>query len=146
MKLSDFECDPRKTVDGVWVDYVTGELVPNPALDQAGGPLLLRCARFNNPAFQSAIVKSGTKRQNKRGEADVDLIDSTVIKAACKHLFKGWSCLEGDDGKYVSFTSKKCYEIVSDPRYRDLYEDWIQLCRNREYFEAKDEESNRKNS
>ena len=135
--LGQFKTDPKTSTDGVWVNYVSGEIELNP--DDVTEELLLKVARVGNPSYQAALLKAGSSA-GRTGGSKVEIADHVARLAIAQHVLLDWKNLfDGDEENGfvpVPYSLQKSRELCTAPEYRDFYEAVIGLSRDAELFQV----------
>ena len=133
--LSQFRTDPKASQDGVWVSYVTGELVadPNKAEDNE---LVLKVARIGNPLYAAAVLKAGTSAA-RTGSSSLETASLATQLAVSKHILLNWMNLWTDNDNECPYSDLKSRELCTSPEYKDFYETVLVFARDAELFRNK---------
>jgi hypothetical protein len=108
MKITNFQWDGKKEIEGVWVDEAEG--------------LRLLIARENNPKYRklqmSLMRKNARFLQNNRGE---DKIEEIQVGLIAETILLGWENLQEGDGSEIVYSKDKAYELLrSYPDFREM--------------------------
>lgn len=128
MKPQDLRRNSTLCEEGIWRDYETGEVLPEPE----PGRFCLRIAYSQNPKARDLraallLTRRGdlvrAKDDPERSAAIHREIDSEVLATA---ILVDWAGLETDDGEPLPYTREKALQYMREPDFfllRDFVRD-----------------------
>ena len=114
-RLSQIATDTEKAADGTWIEYC-------PAMGDDDQPLELKIARLGNPAYNQrlqALIRPHRRKVRAGFEGE---LEPFVKQAVAEHCLVDWRGMYEDTGKEVKYSREMSVEILTDPRYSDLYD------------------------
>ena len=109
MKLSKFQTDGTKEVDGVWVDIGDGARV--------------LVARIGNPKYRDYYQRATKpyRRQIRTDTLAQDIAEKLYTQALAETILLGWEGLLDSDSKEIRWSRAKALEVLTDYKdFRDL--------------------------
>lgn len=125
MRISDFQFDSPKEIEGVWVDVEERARI--------------KVARFGNPRFQSLFDKLVKQRRRRSRSLSAEDVLECQREAAASTILLDLEGFEHDDGKPVSYTPEIGKEWFKVPAFWSLVLTESQLSDN--FAEEHQEES-----
>lgn len=122
-KISDFQIDPTKEREGVWVWF----------LDD----IRLRIGRHKGVLFSARLAEIrvaeqyGKTRDSDRIEAELEL---SVKQGAAQYLLRDWENVLDDDGKEIPYSPTVALKFFTDPAFQELYDFVLHTARKRSLF------------
>lgn len=108
-RLSQISVSQAKVKDGRWVEYDMG--------------IRLKIGSQMSIGYRNArdkVMKPHMKRV-RRGASTEEIL-RLQVPAVAQHILVGWENIEDDSGNPIPYTAEAAAEILSDPRYRDIYD------------------------
>ncbi len=108
MRMSTFETDKEKEIEGAWVD--------------AGAGLRIRVARVGNQEYQRYLQKLGRPyiQSARSGTVPIDVVDDITRRAVARHILLGWENMQDDNDEEIKYSEEKAFELLTE--YRDFFE------------------------
>lgn len=128
LKFSTFRTNPKKEIEGVWVEEDDG--------------LRLLVAAAENPRYLEEFRKllKPYAVQFRNGSIKASILETVRKKAAAKTILLGWEGLENDDGSPIEYSSKKAFELFEESRkffqIVTNYSEHVQLFQDQDLEEA----------
>lgn len=132
-RLGAIQTDLNKAIEGVWVNY---------ELD-----IRLKIARLGNQNYQKYVQQlSRPHLQRMRGKApNTDLIKEITKQAVSHCILLGWEHIQDDKGKDIPYSPEKALELLSDPRFEDLYMFILEIAQDAELYRQEIQKDSEKN-
>jgi len=114
-KLSKIATDTDKASEGQWVEYC-------PAIDKDEPALEFKIARLGNPAYNQRLQSLVRPHRRKVRAGFESELEPFVKQAVAECCLVDWRGMQTDDGKSIKYSKKTSLEILTDPRYSDVYD------------------------
>jgi len=126
-KLSQIKSDPKKTDEGIWLDFAAG--------------IRLKIARLHNPAYAKYMtaLQKPYIRQVRAGTLDAE------ISARLTKQVVAWENIEDEKGQAIPYSPEKALELISDPTLFELYDFVLEVAASAELYRAQLHEDSVKN-
>ena len=121
-KLSKFQQDVTKSEEGTQIDL--------------GDGLIVTVCRIGCKSYNDSIKKQTApyQRQIRNKTLDDFVFENIMNKAFADTILIDWKGMEDDDGKEIVYSKEKCFEILSNPAYKDLKDTISDLANEAEAF------------
>lgn len=111
MKLGQIRVDTDRERDGAWVPWLED--------------IELKIASTRSPRYVGFVrerVKALKREKGRRAQATDDIVEQVTKEGFAKHILLGWKNLQDDDETEILYNEEKALELLTDPRYRVLWE------------------------
>lgn len=106
MKLSSIRKDVNKSVKGVWVSEVYGDLD-------------VKVAEANNKEYTAKIREILAPHRHK-AKIPEKFVEDAINRATAEHILLDWRNLQDDEGNDIAYSKEKSLEIMTSPEWADL--------------------------
>ena len=138
--IANLRVDKDRSEGGVWVDYATGQVVPEHTVKAPANAskLFVRVARLGNPKFLEAMQESGTTgaalnlARVRGGSIDPASMSDQAKKAVAATVLLDWSNLVEADGKPITYSAGTAYRLFNDSP--DFFNDIVAIAQDRALF------------
>ncbi len=126
MKFNKLVADPKKEVEGVWVDVVEG--------------CRLKIARLGNPEYDKVMQRltKPHRRLMRRGDLAGDLMQDIVRRTMAKTILLDWEGIEDDDNKPIEFSPGEALKLLK--KSDEFTEIVLDFARSLELFQEEEKE------
>jgi len=128
MRISKMRTDPALEKSGAWVVW--------------NGDARVRVRRLGNYEYRKAIAEAlkphrALIRAGALPEATMEAITTAAI---ARHVLVGWDGFQDDSDREIEYDFEIAVQLLSDPRYHDLYEFVLAAATRMENFRAEEKE------
>jgi len=117
-KLSNFETDEKKEVEGVWHEYAPG--------------FKLRIARANNPKSEQLRAKLLEPHiiAMRHGKMDADVLSNIVKEVYAKTILVDWEGMLDEEGNEIPYNLENALKALDLKDFFDVVHNYAESMRN----------------
>ena len=118
-KLSTFRSDPKRELEGVWVDFEDPE---DPEVD--GKPIRFLVASANNPRYQECmarLLKPHTRRLQRGQDVPPEQMRQLRAKAMSQYMLLDWQNVFDEEDNPIEYTPEQGFEYLRAPEYHTIH-------------------------